>query len=585
MTTQELKQQIDKVLGNSIRCLLPSYWWKKLFYNVADTIDNSKEELEKIVIDSLDEFEKTHPSIASQTFYWTTDENSEEASKNKSLAIKTLMAMSSAIKSGKEYYNNPFYIAVPISFDKSSLADAKLIIFHQYYLDFNRQKISFPEVYIERECFDIEFDLYGDNGVPTTQPSNNSGSSVVVDSSLSETSTNPVQNKVITSSISKIAPIYFLNRPEKVKEYFETYINGLGMVNGIPRGFTLSKGAFVEVDTFDIVSESEFGVEYNSYDKRYREVFNKTSGELVRTEEITINNTVPIVETREELSNLGFDNIAAAKVVNPTSIRDLVLATVSNSNGVTSVYDGSVIKKLIFSSTAPTAPSVNSRNPYITLVNADTTYQVMVGFTYSGSTKKCVVMTNINGETNEMLLYNESGLLNNEAVSLVNNILSEHELMYARLDTSGLSKEETYTLFDTFVKSANEEFVSCVNGKINTIPSFKDISKNLKCKVNSITAGSIQLLPNTCIYMPNALTGDIFIEHCATVSEDGSDLVESRICFTPAYNVQIAFNGVAVKWANGEEPIFETGYTYEVSLFYHPDSNSVGPMGVYVAFK
>ena len=39
MTTSELKQQIEKVLGNSIRCLLPSYWWKRLFHQVADRID------------------------------------------------------------------------------------------------------------------------------------------------------------------------------------------------------------------------------------------------------------------------------------------------------------------------------------------------------------------------------------------------------------------------------------------------------------------------------------------------------------------------------------------------------------------
>jgi hypothetical protein len=36
MTTQELKQYIDKVLGNSIRCLLPSYWWKRAFGAVID---------------------------------------------------------------------------------------------------------------------------------------------------------------------------------------------------------------------------------------------------------------------------------------------------------------------------------------------------------------------------------------------------------------------------------------------------------------------------------------------------------------------------------------------------------------------
>ena len=39
MTTQELKQYIDKVLGNNLRCLLPSYWWKKAFGAVIDKVD------------------------------------------------------------------------------------------------------------------------------------------------------------------------------------------------------------------------------------------------------------------------------------------------------------------------------------------------------------------------------------------------------------------------------------------------------------------------------------------------------------------------------------------------------------------
>lgn len=55
MTSQELKDKIDSVLGNSIRCLLPSYWWKKIFHLVVDKIDdarvpivNTKEELNKL---------------------------------------------------------------------------------------------------------------------------------------------------------------------------------------------------------------------------------------------------------------------------------------------------------------------------------------------------------------------------------------------------------------------------------------------------------------------------------------------------------------------------------------------------------
>lgn len=39
MTAQELKQYIEKVLGNGIRCLLPSYWWKRLFGLVVDKVE------------------------------------------------------------------------------------------------------------------------------------------------------------------------------------------------------------------------------------------------------------------------------------------------------------------------------------------------------------------------------------------------------------------------------------------------------------------------------------------------------------------------------------------------------------------
>lgn len=40
MSAAELKAYIDKVLGNSIRCLLPSYWWKRLFGLVIDDVDS-----------------------------------------------------------------------------------------------------------------------------------------------------------------------------------------------------------------------------------------------------------------------------------------------------------------------------------------------------------------------------------------------------------------------------------------------------------------------------------------------------------------------------------------------------------------
>jgi hypothetical protein len=48
MTTQELKEYIDKILGNNIRCLLPSYWWKRLFGLVVDKIDETNNKVAKL---------------------------------------------------------------------------------------------------------------------------------------------------------------------------------------------------------------------------------------------------------------------------------------------------------------------------------------------------------------------------------------------------------------------------------------------------------------------------------------------------------------------------------------------------------
>lgn len=49
MTTQELNNKIERVLGNSIRCLLPSYWWKKLFHSVADRIDKVEQSTSQLI--------------------------------------------------------------------------------------------------------------------------------------------------------------------------------------------------------------------------------------------------------------------------------------------------------------------------------------------------------------------------------------------------------------------------------------------------------------------------------------------------------------------------------------------------------
>ena len=39
MTTSELKSYIDRILGNNLRCILPSFWWKRLLGKMADRIE------------------------------------------------------------------------------------------------------------------------------------------------------------------------------------------------------------------------------------------------------------------------------------------------------------------------------------------------------------------------------------------------------------------------------------------------------------------------------------------------------------------------------------------------------------------
>ncbi len=113
-------------------------------------------------------------------------------------------------------------------------------------------------------------------------------------------------------------------------------------------------------------------------------------------------------------------------------------------------------------------------------------------------------------------------------------------------------------------------------------------TKNLTYSLNNSTSGTVTLLPNVCIYMPNPLTGKLAINACATISSNNADLIESRICFRMPDNAAlpaIQFNGVAIRWAGGNAPTFEADFTYEVSLFYPSNANSVGPMGVCVGFK
>lgn len=148
--------------------------------------------------------------------------------------------------------------------------------------------------------------------------------------------------------------------------------------------------------------------------------------------------------------------------------------------------------------------------------------------------------------------------------------------------TTNIAKKQDKLVSGTNIKTINS---TSLLGSGNI--AIKD-TKNLTYSLNNSTSGTVTLLPNVCIYMPNVLTGKLAINACSTISSNNADLIESRICFRMPNNAAlpaIQFNGVAIRWAGGNAPTFEADFTYEVSLFYPSNANGVGPMGVCVGFK
>lgn len=210
------------------------------------------------------------------------------------------------------------------------------------------------------------------------------------------------------------------------------------------------------------------------------------------------------------------------------------------------------------------------------------------------------------GNTTNLIFYQiarteGSLILNKHPLALKSDIpnTDDFALKSEIPDITGLATQANLTLavtqLTTNIALKQDKLVSGTS--IKTINStsllgsgniaIKD-TKNLTYSLNNSTSGTVTLLPNVCIYMPNVLTGKLAINACSTISSNNADLIESRICFRMPNNAAlpaIQFNGVAIRWAGGNAPTFEADFTYEVSLFYPSNANSVGPMGVCVGFK
>ena len=392
MTTQELKQYINNKLGNSIRCLLPSYWWKKLFDLVIDKVD-------------------------------------EKA-------------------------------------DKS---------------------------YVDKAIKNIDVDIQ-------------------VDSTLSTTSKNPVENKAITAELNKKqsvlvsgtsiktingnsllgsgnleifeAPCILLASDDVAMEFIIYSIEcQLGNSGSIPRGFVVydnvnSSGdptgfEFCEVDIvnyrFDETTETVYGFYEFCHDgSRYRRTYNFNTGTLEGEEVISSAGdedevaTVPIVNSEEELLSYNSEEIAAAKILELSGVRDWV-------EGET------VIKHLSFAPTLEPTMSAPSSDISFTVINKEHTAGVAIVVYKGGYIGAQLVVDG--GTASRVQLY-ENGVLITESVQEINNVLAENDCVFYTVTPKS---EETYALLDLLVKSSNDKgLVNYVNGEIKYLATKDDVIANEK---------------------------------------------------------------------------------------------------------
>lgn len=188
MNTQELKQYIDRVLGNKIRCLLPSFWWKRLFGLVVDKVEEVEGrvlEVPELITSSLAEFAEKYPDVESRTFYLS--DSAEMIEKNAALLAKVIEEYESGII--QQVYLATYFNGET---DKLIITSPQLIVVN----DIRFVNVATPFFTVFKDV------IINENGTVNVTDAEYGGSTITLDSALSDTSTNAVQNKVITEVIN-----------------------------------------------------------------------------------------------------------------------------------------------------------------------------------------------------------------------------------------------------------------------------------------------------------------------------------------------------------------------------------------------
>lgn len=202
----ELKSYINRVLGNSLRCLLPSYWWKRLFGLIVDELEDVNDRIDAIGSGSND-----GNVITIYTQY--------NIEKNRLANIDAYNAIVAALRGGQ------------------NLSVQNLESLPSYILSY-----TVSAIVLVNDKVRYQVSLTGDNGndigvsirelhADGTVEILGSVTVYEADAELSTTSEKPVQNKVVATEFKSLAPIVFIpvSETEEAKamnaEAYQQYIN------------------------------------------------------------------------------------------------------------------------------------------------------------------------------------------------------------------------------------------------------------------------------------------------------------------------------------------------------------------------
>lgn len=207
----ELKSYINRVLGNSLRCLLPSYWWKRLFGLIVDELEDINDRIDAIGSDDDD----VDGNVITIYMPYNTE-------KNRLANIDAYNAIVAALQGGQ------------------SLTVQNLESLPSYILSYTASAIV-----LVNDKVRYQVSLTGDNGndigvsirelhADGTVEILGSVNVYEADAELSTTSEKPVQNKVVADRFELLAPIMFLpiDQTEEAKainaEAYRQYLETAG---------------------------------------------------------------------------------------------------------------------------------------------------------------------------------------------------------------------------------------------------------------------------------------------------------------------------------------------------------------------